>query len=416
MYLNSLHVSYFMGIYNEKRRLENNLALLENSFICETNKSIINEFKSYLIATRIGILRTNRYVLDLRLVCERHKDTPFPDWTSKDVIEVLEKVEMTDIAASSKNEYQKTLKKFFRWLKGDDWEGLRYIKGNRKIYKKPEIVTKEEILKLIEAANHPRDKAMIALLYEGGFRIGELASIKFKDIEFNKFGGKVRVRGKTGERLVPFVFSESYLKNWMQMHPRRNENSHLFISLGPTSYGKPLLYERFNLILKNVVKIAEIDKKISPHTLRHSRATHLASKLTESEMCHYLGWQMGSDMPRVYVHLSGRDIDKAIYNKVYGLETEELNEVDKIHPVICPRCKENCGPTSEFCYRCGMPLKEEKVYEMESNIKKLREEFIDISTENVEMLKDLKTALKFIELVKSNPEIASLVNNSIKKK
>lgn len=405
-----------MGIYNEKRRLENNLALLENSFICETNKSIINEFKSYLIATRIGILRTNRYVLDLRLVCERHKDTPFPDWTSKDVIEVLEKVEMTDIAASSKNEYQKTLKKFFRWLKGDDWEGLKYIKGTRKIYKKPEIVTKEEILKLIEAANHPRDKAMVALLYEGGFRIGELASIKFKDIEFNKFGGKVRVRGKTGERLVPFVFSESYLKNWMQMHPTRNENSHIFISLGPASYGKPLLYERFNLILKNVVKNAGIDKKISPHTLRHSRATHLASKLTESEMCHYLGWQMGSDMPRVYVHLSGRDIDKAIYNKVYGLETNELNEVDHLHPVICPRCKENCGPTSEFCYRCGMPLKEEKVYELESNTKKLREEFIDISTENVEMLKDLKTALKFIELIKLNPEMTSLVNERVKKK
>ncbi|KYC44458.1 MAG: putative tyrosine recombinase XerC-like protein [Candidatus Methanofastidiosum methylothiophilum] len=405
-----------MGIYNEKRRLENNLALLENSFICETNKNIINEFKSYLIATRIGILRTNRYVLDLRLVCERHKDTPFPDWTSKDVIEVLEKVEMTDIAASSKNEYQKTLKKFFRWLKGDDWEGLKYIKGTRKIYKKPEIVTKEEILKLIEAANHPRDKAMVALLYEGGFRIGELASIKFKDIEFNKFGGKVRVRGKTGERLVPFVFSESYLKNWMQMHPTRNENSHIFISLGPASYGKPLLYERFNLILKNVVKNAGIDKKISPHTLRHSRATHLASKLTESEMCHYLGWQMGSDMPRVYVHLSGRDIDKAIYNKVYGLETNELNEVDHLHPVICPRCKENCGPTSEFCYRCGMPLKEEKVYELESNTKKLREEFIDISTENVEMLKDLKTALKFIELIKLNPEMTSLVNERVKKK
>jgi site-specific recombinase XerD len=405
-----------MGIYNEKRRLENNLALLEKSLICDANKNTIKEFKSYLIATRIGILRTNRYVLDLRIVCERHKDKPFSEWTSQDVIEVLEKIEMTDIAASSKNEYQKTLKKFFRWLKGEDWEGLRNIKGNRKIYKKPEIITKDEILRLIDAANHPRDKALVALLYEGGFRIGELASIKFKDIEFNKFGGKVRVRGKTGERLVPFVFSESYLKNWMQMHPDRNENSHIFVSLGPASYGKPLLYERFNLILKDIVKTAGINKKISPHTLRHSRATHLASKLTESEMCHYLGWQMGSDMPRVYVHLSGRDIDKAIYNKVYGLETEELNEVDKIHPVICPRCKENCGPTSEFCYRCGMPLKEEKVYEMESNIKKLREEFIDISTENVEMLKDLKTALKFIELVKSNPEMASLVNNSIKKK
>jgi len=400
-----------MGIYNEKRRLENNLALLENSFICESNKNIINEFKSYLIATRIGILRTNRYVLDLRLVCERHKDKPFPDWTSKDIIEVLEKVEMTDIAASSKNEYQKTLKKFFRWLKGDDWEGLRYIKGNRKIYKKPEIVTKEEVLRLIEAANHPRDKAMIALLYEGGFRIGELASIKFKDIEFNKFGGKVRVRGKTGERLVPFVFSESYLKNWMQMHPNKNENSHLFISLRSGSYGKPLLYERFNLILKSVVKIAGIDKKISPHTLRHSRATHLASKLTESEMCHYLGWQMGSDMPRVYVHLSGRDIDKAIYNKVYGLETEELNEVDKIHPVICPRCKENCGPTSEFCYRCGMPLKEEKVYEMEKKNRILREEFINETMEDNAKLQTFKKIMELIEAIDSDPEIKNEFRN-----
>ena len=46
---------------------------------------------------------------DLRLVCERHKDTPFPDWTSKDVIEVLEG-RNDDIAASSKNEYQKTLR------------------------------------------------------------------------------------------------------------------------------------------------------------------------------------------------------------------------------------------------------------------------------------------------------------------
>jgi len=67
------------------------LALLENSLICESNKNIINEFKSYLIATRIGILRTSRYVLDLRLVCERHKDKPLPDWASKDVIESLKR-------------------------------------------------------------------------------------------------------------------------------------------------------------------------------------------------------------------------------------------------------------------------------------------------------------------------------------
>lgn len=82
-------------------------------------------------------------------------------------------------------------------------------------------MTKDEILQLIEASKHPCDKAIISLLYEGGFRIEELASITLKDIEFNKFGGKVKVRGKTGERLVPFVISESYLKVWMEMHPNQ---------------------------------------------------------------------------------------------------------------------------------------------------------------------------------------------------
>jgi len=404
-----------VGIYNEKQQLQRSLILLEDSNISEVNKNIIKDFKSYLIATRIGILRTNRYIIDLRLLCTRYKDKDFHEWTSKDVIEVLEKIEIADISDNSKNEYQKSLKKFLKWIRGEDWEGLKYIRGKRRAYKKPDIITKNEIIKLIEAAGHPRDKAMVALLYEGGFRIGELASIRFKDIEFNKFGGKVKVRGKTGERMVPFVFSESYLKAWMEMHPSRDNESYIFVSIGPTNYGQPLHYGRLNLILKDIVKSAGIKKKITPHTLRHTRATHLASKLTESEMCHYLGWQLGSDMPRIYVHLSGRDIDKAIYNKVYGLETDELNEVDKIHPVICPRCKENCGPTSEFCYRCGMPLKEEKVYEMESNIKKLRDEFIDISTENVEMLKDLKTALKFIELIKSNPEMASFANERVRR-
>lgn len=157
--------------------------------------------------------------------------------------------------------------------------------------------------------------------------------------------------------------------------------------------------------MKNVVKIAGIKKKISSHTLRHSRAIHLASKLTESEMCHYLGWPMGSDMPRIYIHLSGRDIDRAIYNKVYGFETDEKKEKESLKPLICPRCKENCGPTSEFCYRCSMSLREERLLNIEKIGSEVRNDYFKFAQENPSMLEDMRNFMEMLEILKQNPKM-----------
>ncbi|HOT84362.1 MAG TPA: tyrosine-type recombinase/integrase [Methanofastidiosum sp.] len=404
-----------MDIHKGKIRYENQMALLDKSNICEENKTAIKEFKSYLIATRIGLHRTIKYMSSLRLVCERYNDKPFSEWGLKDTTEVLEKIEMLDISLHTKNEFQKGLRRFFKWYKGEKWEGIEPLRGNRRVNRKPDILTNDEVFSLIDSAKHPRDKAMISLLYEGGFRIGELASIKFKDIEFNKFGGKVKVSGKTGERLVPFVFSESYIKNWMQMHPCPGDDTDLFVGLGMRNYGKPLYYDVYSLVLKKAVKNAGLKKKITPHLLRHARATHLASKLTESEMCHYLGWQMGSDMPRIYVHLSGRDIDKAIYNKVYGFETDEKKEKESLKPLICPRCKENCGPTSEYCYRCGMTLEEDKIFEMEKHEKELKKFFFECAEKDVGLIKDLNIFLEMIEIVNSDPDLKERIKEETRK-
>jgi site-specific recombinase XerD len=250
---------------------------LSKSPISGINKQYIKEFKSFLIASRIGILRTLRYMVDLRMICIRYKDKDFTEWNSKDIIEVLEKVEVEDISESSKNEYRRTLRKFFKWQKGDDWKDLQSLKGERKHPRKPDVLTKDEVLLLIESAMHPRDKAAIALLYDGGLRIGELASITFKGLTFNNFGGKAKVRGKTGERLVPFVMAEPYIKNWIQIHPNPHANESLFIGTGNKNYGKPLFYESYMNIIKRAVKKSGIQKKVTPHILRHTRATHLAS-------------------------------------------------------------------------------------------------------------------------------------------
>ena len=182
--------------------------------------------------------------------------------------------------------------------------------------------------------------------------------------------GKVKVRGKTGERLVPFVMSESYLKVWMSMHPAPEEDKPLFVGLCTKSYGNSLSYTMYRNIVKRAVAGAGIKKRITPHTFRHSRATHLASTLTESEMCHYLGWELGSDMPKIYVHLSGRDIDNAIYNKVYGLKTEDSKHQNNIKPVECPRCKES-WPLRILAIGAGCRLRK-KVFEIEKEENSLK--------------------------------------------
>ena len=69
-----------MSIYNEKRLFEREICLIENSSMNEENKKIILEYKSYLIATRIGILRTVRYIMVLRLISEKFNNKTFSDW------------------------------------------------------------------------------------------------------------------------------------------------------------------------------------------------------------------------------------------------------------------------------------------------------------------------------------------------
>ena len=118
---------------------------------------------------------------------------------------------------------------------------------------------------------------------------------------------------------------------------------------------------------------------------RHSRLTFLAGRLTEYQLKVYAGWTPDSNMASVYVHISGRDIDKAILG-LYGLAPKDRAEEEK--PVKCPRCGAINPKGAKFCYKCGLALDVsivEKMREWEKirdkfltdkKFKRLREEFL----------------------------------------
>jgi integrase len=242
------------------------------------------------------------------------------------------------------------------------------IKNNRK--KKPEdLLNAEDVKKLANHSNNLRDRALILTLYESAARIGELQGVRVKHVDFDKYGCKMKLHGKTGDRTIRLISSAPAISNWLTDHPNFNgdihaskyRNSYLFCSLWGKNRGDFVSYPQINLLLKDIAIKSKISKPVRPHHFRHSRATELAKRLTESQLCEYMGWVQGSKEASTYVHLSGRDTDKAILS-MYGLAEEDISK-DKLQPKICPRCGICNDPAAKFCSGCSLGLDEKSVME-----------------------------------------------------
>jgi site-specific recombinase XerD len=337
--------------------------------ISERNSELIKDFEAHCFTSGLTKIRIVKYMRYLRKIAERlGKD--FDSATREDIERVVNYIERSDYSPWTKHDYKVTLKRFYKWLRGGEEypPEVKWIKTTikQKDLTLPEgLLTEEEVLKLVESANNPRDKAFIITLYESGARIGEVGGLRIKDVSFERGYARVMLRGKTGARNVIVIAASPYLKSWIQNHPARDDpKSPLWVNLGRGSKKyKAISYPALAKILKVVAEKAGLKKRIHPHILRHSRATFLASKLTEAQMNQVFGWKQGSEMPSIYVHLSGRDLDDAIMG-VYGLKKVKEQKT-KLLPKTCPQCREINEIDARFCKICGMPLDLEVAIELE---------------------------------------------------
>ncbi|MEM3488954.1 MAG: hypothetical protein QXO75_04775 [Nitrososphaerota archaeon] len=131
-----------------------------------------------------------------------------------------------------------------------------------------------------------------------------------------------------------------------------------------------------------------MERRIHPHLFRHTKATLLASKVTEASLEAQMGWIHGSKMSHTYVHLSMRDQDNAIL-KAYGIEVKEGKKIETEQPMKCPRCGEPNDQVNRFCWKCGMILDKtltdkkmkEEAKEIESSL--LKSQVVDNSTKKI---------------------------------
>jgi len=346
------------GIHDFEKRIARSLRYLDKTDFLPRNKELIKEFHSYLLANGISKARVSRYIRVLTQYAGMI-EKPFTMLEKPDVIKIVGVIESRDYTNWTKITYKTMLKKFVTWLSGDEEapKTVSWINLTCKKAKKlpEEILTQEEVKEMIKVSPNYRDRAFIAALYETGCRVSELGNALIKHLTFDKYGAVLMVKGKTGQRRVRVMMSVPYLADWLNRHPRREPNAPLWVTLPPNP-GNQIKYATIRKLLKKTAKLAGVSKKVNPHAFRHARATHLCNHLTEAQMKEYFGWTQDSSMASVYIHLSGRDVDKAIL-KVNGIELDDNKEENEsLKPVECERCSNLNKPTDKYCSKCGLVL------------------------------------------------------------
>ena len=416
--INTTHMSR-RYLENGEYRTASQLNMIAKEF-SEPNRGYAFAYKEYLelnnrkartIARRLGDLRFILRVLP--------KDAKLA--TKKDIENVVMAINKgktrdyngnptnKDLAILSKRKLKEILRAFYRWLYNSDHypEIVNWIKVDRDVSNKlPEdLLNEEEVKKLIENCKNQRDKTIIALLWDTGMRVGELLNLRIRDISMSDGLSHGIVRGKTGERKVPLVFSVPYLanylndfrKNCMQDDPLLTTFEH------NTSSNVPIDYMHIRKMLGDLKERTKLQKRLYPHLFRHSRATYYANFLTEQQAKRYFGWSGGSTMVARYTHLASKDIDNAIL-KANGMTVNDSGESlqPKFSVKQCEKCHLKNEITAKYCTKCGTFLDKSIVQKSIENDE--AKEDLDTLKEALALLitkLDPETRGKLIQIVKN---------------
>ena len=346
-------------VHNYQRRLEGVLKRIDESSIGKEDKTLILDFMNDCFSRSLSKARVVKYLDTLERIAKL-LGKPFQKTSKEDIALLVREIEEKDYTDWTKHDYKLILRVFYRWLRKTEefpeevkWIKLKVGKGH---LLPEEILTEEEIKKLAECATNIRDKAFILILYESGCRIGEILSLRIRNVQFDNYGAILLVSGKTGDRRVRVIASAPKLASWIENHPfKKDIDAPLWINLSINNRNGVFSYGACKAMLKDVAEKAGVRKRIYPHLFRHSRATFLANFLTEAQLKQHFGWVQASEMASTYVHLSGRDVDSALL-KLQGVEVENKSKETALKIVLCPRCNEKNSPTSKFCMRCGSPM------------------------------------------------------------
>jgi site-specific recombinase XerD len=358
-----------IDIHNHKKIVARIMERInEGREFSKENKASALGFRDELLSQNIGLAKTGRYLQDAIWFNKQLAGKNFKKVTKNNIKKVIGDMNQSTLSENTKKGIKIFLRKFYKFIrnvegkgkypKEVDWFTVTISNSSEKI--PDELLTEEEMFKIVKAAKNDRDRALMIVLCESGCRVGEIGSMQINHIAFEEYGARITVNGKTGMRKILVIKSAPYLQTWLNSHPLKDSiNAPLWVNY----QNKILGYPSIRGILKDCAEKAKINKRVYPHLLRHSRATIMAKGISEATMKQYLGWTQSSKMAGVYIHLSGKDTDDAIL-AANGIEIEKEEIKSPLKPKKCARCSSINGATNKFCSFCSLPLSQEVANEV----------------------------------------------------
>lgn len=211
-----------------------------------------------------------------------------------------------------------TLRSFFKFLNREGYvkaSPLSSVSSPKLDKYLPEFLTEEEVTRLIESSiptdeRSLRDRSILETFYSTGIRISELVGLNVDDMDL--ISGTVKVRGKgKKERMVPI--GDKAIASLRDYLDKRNKNSNA-VFLNPS--GARITDRGVRNIVKKYILLAGIKRGVSPHTLRHSFATHLLNRGADLRTVQELLGHVNLATTQIYTHLT-TDRLKSVYDKAH---------------------------------------------------------------------------------------------------
>ena len=232
--------------------------------------------------------------------------------TQEDVLAYLQYVREKEYATASVCRALVAIKVFFRFLKREGHiaaDPTRYLDSPKLWQLIPEVLSVEEVSRLLaapvaEEAVGARDRAILHVLYASGLRVSELCGLNLTDVD----DACVRVKGKGNkERIVPIAKSAIEAVDHYLVQFRQEGKGPLFVTSRGQRIDRVTVWQR----VKFYAKKAGIEKSISPHTLRHSFATHLLENGADLRVIQEMLGHVSIKTTDRYTHVSQRHLNEA---------------------------------------------------------------------------------------------------------
>ncbi|MDT2708153.1 site-specific tyrosine recombinase XerD [Enterococcus gallinarum] len=280
-------------------------------------KEQIIDYLHYLTIER-GLSQNTRksYERDLEQYLTFLTEQHIKDWQAVDrvlILSFLQQLQQSGKSSATIIRMVSSLRRFHQFLRQErftDHDPMQHIDSPKKQQKLPDTLTLSEVERLIETPDTKevlgiRDRAILEVMYATGLRVSELIGLQLKDLHLSM--GLLQTTGKGDkERIVPLgdlaiQWIETYLEEARPFLTRKHpEESHLFVN----NHGKQLSRQGIWKNLKALVRKAGITKNVTPHTLRHSFATHLLENGADLRTVQELLGHADISTTQIYTHIT----------------------------------------------------------------------------------------------------------------